>query len=114
MLAAIGIYGVMAYAVAQRTREIGVRIALGASGPNVVRLVLGRVLLLVTVSMALGLGGAYGLTRFLQSFLWNVSPTDPTIFTAVAVGLFLISVVACMVPTLRAMRIDPATALRYE
>jgi predicted permease len=114
LLAAIGIYGVMAYAVAQRTREIGVRMALGASAPNVVRLVLRQVLILVTVSMLLGLAGAYALTRFLQNFLWNVSPTDPVVFTTVAVGLFLTAIVACLVPTFRAARIDPATALRYE
>jgi predicted permease len=114
LLAAIGIYGVMAYAVAQRTREIGVRMALGASAPNVVSLVVRQVLVLVAVGMAVGLAGAYGLTRFLQNFLWNVSPTDPVIFTAVAAGLFVVSAVACLVPTLRAMRIDPATALRYE
>lgn len=114
LLAAIGIYGVMAYAVAQRTREIGVRIALGASAPNVVRLVMRQVLILVIAGMLLGLAGAYGLTRFLQDALWNVSPTDPVIFAAVAAGLFLTSIVACLVPTFRAMRIDPATALRYE
>jgi putative ABC transport system permease protein len=114
LLAAIGIYGVMAYAVAQRTREIGVRMALGASAPNVVRLVLRQVVILVAVGMLLGLAGAYGLTRFLQNFLWNVSPTDPVVFTAVAIGLFLTAMVACLVPTFRATRIDPATALRYE
>jgi putative ABC transport system permease protein len=70
--------------------------------------------LLVTAGMALGLAGSFGLTRFLQQFLWNVSPTDPVVFTAVAFGLFLIAVLACLVPTLRAMRIDPSIALRYE
>ena len=114
VLAAIGIYGVMAYAVAQRTREIGVRMALGASAPNVVRLVLRQVLILVAAGMLLGLAGAYGLTRFVQNLLWNVSPTDPVVFTTVAIGLFLTSIVACLVPTFRATRIDPATALRYE
>jgi ABC-type antimicrobial peptide transport system permease subunit len=114
LLAAIFIYGVMAYAVAQRTREIGVRMALRASAPNVVRLVLRHVLILVAAGMLVGLIGAYGLTRFLQDFLWNVSPTDPVVFAAVAIGLFLTSIVACLVPTLRAMRIDPSTALRYE
>lgn|SRR5579871_736624 len=114
LLAAIGIYGVMAYAVAQRTREIGVRMALGASAPNVVRLVLRQVLILVVAGMLLGLAGAYGLTRFVQNLLWNVSPTDPLIFAAVAIGLFLTAMAACLVPTFRATRIDPATALRYE
>jgi putative ABC transport system permease protein len=114
LLAAIGIYGVMAYAVAQRTREIGVRMALGASAPNLVRLVLRQVLVLVAAGMLLGLAGAYGLTRFVQNLLWNVSPTDPLVFATVAIGLFLTSMVACLVPTFRATRIDPATALRYE
>jgi ABC-type lipoprotein release transport system permease subunit len=64
--------------------------------------------------MLLGLAGAYGLTRFVQNLLWNVSPTDPLVFATVAIGLFLTSMVACLVPTFRATRIDPATALRYE
>jgi ABC-type antimicrobial peptide transport system permease subunit len=114
ILAAIGIYGVMAYAVEQRTREIGVRMALGASAPNVLGLVARQILVLVVGGMIVGLAGAYGLTRFLTNFLWNVSPTDPVMFASVAVGLFVVSVVACLVPTRRAMKVDPAVALRYE
>ncbi len=114
LLAAIGIYGVMAYAVEQRTREIGVRMALGASAPNVLGLVVRQVIFLVLGGMVVGLGGAYGLTRFLASDLWNVSPTDPVMFTSVAAGLLVVSVIACLIPTRRAMKVDPATALRYE
>jgi ABC-type antimicrobial peptide transport system permease subunit len=114
LLAAIGIYGVTAYAVAQRTREIGVRMALGASGPRVIRLVVWQALLLIAVGVVLGLGGAWGLTRFLANYLWNVSPTDPLTFAMVAAGLVLVSVFACLVPTWRAVRVDPAIALRYE
>jgi putative ABC transport system permease protein len=114
LLAAIGIYGVMAYAVTQRTREIGVRVALGASGGNIVTLVVRQALILITIGIALGLGGAYGLTRFLQRFLWQVSPTDPMTFTAVSVGLLLVAVIACLVPTRRAVTVDPTIALRYE
>ncbi len=114
ILAAIGIYGVMAYAVAQRTREIGVRMALGASAPSVIQLVVRQVLVLIAAGVALGLAGAYGLTRFLTNFLWEVSPTDPATFASVTAGLFAVSVLACLIPTRRAVRIDPAIALRYE
>jgi putative ABC transport system permease protein len=114
ILAAIGIYGVMAYAVEQRTREIGVRMALGASAPNVLGLVARQILILVAGGMLVGLAGAYGLTRFLTNFLWNVSPTDPVMFSSVAIGLFIIAVIACLIPTRRAMKVDPAVALRYE
>jgi ABC-type antimicrobial peptide transport system permease subunit len=114
LLAAIGIYGVMAYAVEQRTREIGVRMALGASAPNVLGLVARQILILVLGGMIVGLAGAYGLTRFLMEMLWNVSPTDPVMFASVAVGLFVVSIVACLIPTRRAMKVDPAIALRYE
>ena len=114
VLAAIGIYGVTAYAVAQRTREIGVRMALGASAPLVIWLVVWQALLLIGVGVVLGLAGAWALTRFLVNYLWNVSPTDPLTFAAVAAGLVVVSVLACLVPTLRAVRVDPAVALRYE
>jgi hypothetical protein len=113
-LAAIGIYGVMAYVVAQRTREIGIRMALGATSTNVLRLIIRQALLLILAGTVLGLGGAYGLTRFLQNLLWNVSPTDPVIFTIVALGSIAVSVVACLAPTRCAARVDPMVALRYE
>jgi predicted permease len=114
ILAAIGIYGVMAYAVEQRTREIGVRMALGASAPNVLGLIARQVIVLVLGGIAVGLAGAYGLTRFLASDLWNVSPTDPVMFASVAAGLLVVSILACLIPTRRAMKVDPAVALRYE
>jgi putative ABC transport system permease protein len=114
MMAAIGIYGVMAYAVAQRTREIGIRMALGAGSVDVLGLIVRQALLLILAGMALGLAGAYGLTRFLQNFLWNVSPTDPMTFAVVALGLVVVAIVACLIPTRRAARVDPNVALRYE
>lgn len=114
ILAAIGIYGVMAYAVAQRTREIGIRMALGASGASVARLIVRQGLVLISIGVVLGLAGAYGLTRFLTNFLWNVSATDPSTFALVAAGLTLVAVLACLIPTRRAIRVDPMVALRYE
>jgi ABC-type antimicrobial peptide transport system permease subunit len=114
VLAAIGIYGVTAYAVAQRTREIGIRMALGASGAGVVRLVVRQALLLIVAGVAIGLAGAWALSRFLVNYLWNVSPTDLFTFEAVTAGMIAVSLLACLVPTLRAVRVDPAVALRYE
>lgn len=114
ILAAIGIYGVMAYAVSQRTREIGIRMALGASGTNVARLIVRQGLVLITAGIVLGLAGAFGLTRFLTNFLWNVSATDPTTFALVAAGLIFVAIAACVIPTRRAIRVEPVVALRYE
>jgi predicted permease len=114
VLAAIGIYGVMAYAVAQRTREIGIRVALGASGGRVVGLVIRQALLVVAIGVAAGIGGAWALTRFLREFLWQVSPTDPPTFILVSAGLIVVAVFACLVPTRRAVAVDPTIALRYE
>ncbi len=114
ILAAIGIYGVLSYAVARRTREIGVRLALGASGREVLRSVAGRGLALATLGLGLGLIAAYGLTRLMSSLLFGVSPTDPATFAAVGVLLLAVAGVACVVPALRAARVDPLVALRYE
>ena len=114
LLAAIGIYGVMAYAVAQRTREIGIRMALGASGGSVMRLVLRRAFVLIAVGLALGVSAALGLTRFLESQLYEVSPTDAPTFTVVTMGLVIIAVAATLIPAWRAVRVDPTVALRYE
>ncbi|HEV3197481.1 MAG TPA: ABC transporter permease [Bryobacteraceae bacterium] len=113
-LAAVGIYGVMAYAVAQRTREIGIRMALGAGGWDVLRLVVRQALLLIVGGLALGLAGATALTRFISSELWEVTPTDPVTFGAVSMLLLSVALIACLVPTLRAVRVDPTVALRYE
>jgi putative ABC transport system permease protein len=114
LLAALGIYGVMAYTVAQRTREIGIRVALGAGTSRVMQLVVLRVLILIAIGLVLGLGGAVGLTRVLASELWEVSPTDPLTFTVVTLGVAIVALVACLLPTRRAMTVDPTVALRYE
>jgi predicted permease len=113
-LAAIGIYGVMAYTVAQRTQEIGLRVALGASTRNVLALVLGQGLKMTLIGMATGLTGALFLTRVMASLLFEVSTTDPLTFTLVGVGLVAIGLFACFVPARRAAKVDPMVALRYE
>jgi len=114
LLASVGIYGVMAYSVVQRTREIGVRRALGAQTNNLLRLVVGEGMRLAAIGFAIGLAAAAVLTRFVSSLLYGVTPTDPLTFAG-AVGILTIaSVVACSVPALRALRVDPVIALRYE
>jgi len=113
-LAAVGIYGVMEYAVALRTREIGIRMALGASWRDVLKLVLGQALILIAAGLTLGLGGAIALTRYLSSELWEVKATDPLTFAAVSVLLVSVATIACLVPTRRAVRVDPTVALRCE
>ncbi|HKE84230.1 MAG TPA: ABC transporter permease [Vicinamibacterales bacterium] len=114
LLASLGIYGVMAYTVAQRTREIGIRMALGAGGSRVLRLVTVRAIILIAIGLVIGLGGAIGLTRVLASELYEVSPTDPLTFTVVTIALTVVAFVACLIPTRRAMSVDPTVALRYE
>jgi putative ABC transport system permease protein len=113
-LCALGIYGLMAHIVAQRTREIGIRAALGAQRRDLLRLVLGQAARLTLVGFAVGIGAALGLTRFLRTFLFGVKPTDPLTFAAVTVLLSLVALAACYVPARRAMRVDPLVALRYE
>jgi putative ABC transport system permease protein len=114
VLAAVGIYGVMAYAVAQRTREIGIRMALGARPANVLRLVVRQVLPLVAIGVAIGLGGSFALTRVISQELYGVTPTDSTTFTLVSLGLVAVAIIASVIPTRRAVRVDPSIALRYE
>lgn len=113
-LAAIGLFGVMAYLVSQRTREIGVRLALGASSGEVFRWILGRGLLLASAGAAIGVTGAFFLTRLIQSLVFSVSTRDPWTFIAVPLGLIGVALVACWIPAHRAMRIDPVVALRTE
>jgi putative ABC transport system permease protein len=114
MLAAVGIYGVMAYAVTQRTREIGIRMALGATSSSVMTLIVKQALMLVAIGLILGIGGAYGLTRFIANELYGVKPTDPTTFIAVSSGLVVVAVLASLIPTRRAVSVDPTVALRHE
>jgi putative ABC transport system permease protein len=114
LLAAIGIYGVIAYSVAQRTQEIGVRMALGATSAGVVRMILGQGVRLAVVGIGLGLGGAAGLTRFLKRMLFGVAPSDLITFAGAALLIGVVAIVACTVPAFRAARVDPVTALRNE
>ena len=113
-LASIGIYGVMSYSVAQRAHELGIRMALGAARGNVLQLVVRQGMTLVLIGLAIGIAGAFALTRFLESQLFNVDPTDPATFTIVAILLATVAFVATMVPAMRATRVDPLVALRQE
>jgi len=114
LLAAVGIYGVMSYSVGQRTREFGVRMALGASTGDVLRLVVRRGLVLAVIGLVLGVGAALALNRVMVSLLFEVAPTDPATFAGLSLLLVAIAAIACLVPALRAARVDPVTALRCE
>jgi putative ABC transport system permease protein len=114
VMAAVGIYGVMSYTVSQRTHEIGVRMALGAQTGDVMKLVAIRGVVLGLIGVAVGIAAALALTRLLTTLLFDVEPTDPMIFAAVAAGSFLITLIACSIPARRATKVDPLKALRYE
>ena len=114
LLAAVGIYGLIAYSVAQRTHEIGVRMALGAARADVVRMVVRQGARLAAIGIALGLGGALALTRLLKTMLFGIGVTDALTFAAAPLGMMLVVLLATFVPAIRATRISPVVALRYE
>ena len=113
LLALIGVYGVMSYTVAQHTREIGIRMALGAQPAAILKLILGRGLALVSIGVGIGVAASFALTRFIESLLFGVTPTDPLTFAMIVVLLGLVALLACLIPATRALRVDPIVVLRH-
>jgi len=113
-LAAIGIYGVMAYSVAERTREIGIRMALGAGSADVLKMVMRHALLMLGIGLTIGLAGSFAVTRLIKSGLYGVTATDPLTYIGISLLLIVVALTASFIPTRRAVRVDPTTALRYE
>jgi ABC-type antimicrobial peptide transport system permease subunit len=114
VLAAIGIYGLMAYTVQQRTQEIGIRLALGAKTSEVQRMVILQGMTLAFIGVAIGIAAAYGLSRFISAFLFGVQNHDPVVFVGIPVLLTVVILLAVWIPAMRASRVDPMVALRYE
>ena len=114
LLASVGIFGVLNYSVAQRTQEIGLRVALGAQTRDVLRLVLGQGVRLILFGLALGLAVSFALTRVLAVMLFGVTPTDPLTFVGVSLLLTSVALLACYIPARRATKVNPLVALRYE
>jgi len=114
LLASIGLYGVLSYAVTQRSREIGLRMALGASASSVIRMIVGRGLVLTGIGLVIGLGTAWAATRAMKNLLYGVGATDPLTFAAVSAVLGFVALAACWAPAWRASRVDPVVVLREE
>jgi putative ABC transport system permease protein len=114
VLAVVGIHGVLAYSVTQRTQEIGIRMALGADRDQVLRVILGQALGMVGIGLAVGIVASLGLTRLISSLLFGVSPVDPRIYIGMSLLLATVAMVASYLPARRATRVDPLVALRYE
>ena len=114
VLACIGLYGLLSYEVACRTRELGIRVALGAQHRDLSRLVIRQGILLALIGAAIGIAAAVGVTRFMASMLFGIKATDPATFIGVAIMLVVVALAACYIPARRAMKVDPMVALRYE
>jgi len=114
LLALTGVYGILAYAARQRSYEIEIRMALGAGKGDLLRLMIGRGLLLVAIGVAIGVAGSFALTRLLGTLLWGVTPTDPLTYAVVIIALATVAILACYLPSRRALGVDPVIVLRYE